>query len=676
MPLDFNHKSNPTFITSMRTTLLLVLAAILLYNPVFAEDFPYATFTVEQMNMKLYEKDKTAHAVVLQEYGKTWISSQDGFPLIHEYHVKIKIFDSKAFGKGTVVIRTYQSDNNTLEHVKNIEGVTFYADEQGTVQRSQLDVKKVIKENENKYYNLTKFAMPNLRDGCIIEYKYTIESPYYLNFKNWIFQSDIPKMYSEYEARIPAYFDFKATLKGFYKLTKNIGEVDRNCFEYRGGRCDCAKTVYGIENLPAFKEEDYMTAPKNFISAVIFELNQYISPYDGSKHVQTQTWDDIDRNLKQHDEFGIQLRKTGIFKEKVELITTGITDDLAKAKLVYNYIRKNLKSNHFFGIWADNGIRKTLDTHSGNVADINMCLIAALNAAGINTDAVLLSTRDHGLINTLYPVVSDFNYLVAKANIGGKVYLLDATDELLPFGMLPRHCINGQGRVIVITSNKPSYWIDLTATEKKGCTYTMDLTLQPNGKLTGTVSNYSFGYEALEKRRDIKKFNNINEYVENLDEKMSRIKILKANITNVDSLELPVSEIYDVEIDLYSDMNSKRFAFNPYLMNKLTVNPFKLDERTYPVDMGTASDTKIILTLHLPDGYEVEAPPQNASMTLPNQGGKFITAYEPVVNGAFTFSHVIQHTRPVYSSEEYPYLKEFYNKIIQTQQVDILFKKK
>lgn len=656
----------------MKKLLLLFLAATLIYNTSIASDFPFGVYNLNEMELKSYDKDQTAHAVVLQEYGKTWISSADGLPLIHEYHVKIKIFDSKAFDEGNIVIPIYKSDNNSFEEVRDIEGITYYTDDHGQVQRTTLDPKKVIRENKNKYWDMVKFAMPNLRNGCIIEYKYTLQSPYSLQFKNWNFQSSIPKVYSEYEASIPAYFNFKASLKGFYKLTKNTAEIDRDCFQVRGNKCDCSRLVYAISDIPAFVEEDYMTAPKNFKSAINFELNDYVDPYDGVKHVKTQTWTDIDRNLKQHEEFGSQLRKTGLFKDRLPAVTTGLADELTKAKAIYAYIQKTLKPNQFWGIWADNGIRKTLDTHNGSVADINLALVAALNAAGINTEAVLLSTRDHGVINKLYPVVSDFNYVIAKANIGEKSYLLDATDAMLPFGLLPEHCINDQGRVMSL--NKPSYWIDLTASQKRAKTYIMDLTLQANGKLTGTITHYSNGYEALAKRKAIKKFNSINEYVENLDEQMTKIKILKSDIENVDSLDLPLSEKYEVEINVYDNLNKNRLAFNPYFLNKITENPFKLADRTYPVDWGAPTDTKVILTVHMPAEYTVENPPQNLGMVLPNQGGRFITAYD-VQAGSFTFSHNIQLSHSIYSSEEYPYLKELYNKIIQAEKADIIFKK-
>ncbi|UEG54734.1 DUF3857 and transglutaminase domain-containing protein [Mucilaginibacter daejeonensis] len=657
----------------MPRALIALLSLLCVINTAKAADFPFGNFTVDELAMKSYAKDATAHAVVLQEYGKSWISSVDGLPLIHEYHVKIKLIDSKALNEGNVHIPVYRFDNNRVERIRDVEGITTYTDENGNVQRITFDPRQVITENHNKYWDEVKFAMPGLRPGCIIEYKYTLESPNTLGMKDWTFQSSMPKMRSEYEVRIPAFFNYKATLRGPYKLTENKADIDRDCFEARGAKCDCSKLVFVMADIPAFVEEQYMTAPKNFISAIDFELNDFTDPFSGIKHIKTQTWDDIDRALKQHEDFGGQMRKTSLFKDRVAAMTAGKTTDLDKARSIYNYIQKELKFNNFTGIYTDNGIRRTLEGHTGSVADVNLSLIAALNAAGIPTEAVLLSTRDHGFINKLYPVVSDFNYVIAKANVGGTSYMLDATDPLLPFGLLPVKCMNDQGRVVSL--NKPSYWVDMVASQKRNRMYMMDLKLNDNGKLTGTISNFSSGYEALDKRRAIKKFNSIDEYVEDLDNKMPKIKILNAKITNLDSLDRVLAEVYEVEINVYDNLKADRLSFDPYLFNQITDNPFKLADRTYPVDLGAASDVRITLNMTLPPNYTIEDAPKNLLLGLPANGGRFLTEYEATPNG-FTFSHIIELKKPIYSTEEYPYLKELYNKIIQAQKAGIVFKKR
>jgi hypothetical protein len=430
--------------------------------------------------------------------------------------------------------------------------------------------------------------------------------------------------------------------------------------------------TYGMANVPAFIEEDYMTSAKNFLSAIHFDLQEYTNPYTSSKVKVTKDWKDIDYNLKHADFFGSQIKKD-LLKPYIAPVIAGKTDDMAKAVAIYTYVQNAIKWNKIYSRGSD-GVKKALDTHSGDVADINLALVAALKSAGIKAEAVLLSTRENGLINRLYPIESEFNYVIAKANIGDQSYLLDATDPLLPFGMLPLKCINDQGRVMSL--DKPSYWIDLVATnQKKNSTSSLDLTLQPNGKLKGNIVTYSSGYEAYEKRREIKKFNSIDEYVENLDEKLGKVKILKSKIINIDSLDSPLGEQYEVEIDVFDNLNHNKFAFNPVLFDRHVVNPFKLEDRTYPVDWGMPSSDRYILTMHLPDGYSIDSAPQALSIGLPNQGGKFVTDFTGE-GKTFTYSNVIQFNKSFYATEEYPYLKELYNKIIASEKADIVFSKK
>jgi hypothetical protein len=659
----------------MKKTLLIVIALFFLSNLVTAQDFPYGKATEEEMNMKKYAKDTSAHAVVLQEFGKSKIdvTNDDNIKLIYEYHVKIKIFDNKGFDKGTVEIPVYNnSDNDSYESVSDITGITYYTDDNGLTRTVELANSKIYPVKENKHWANYKFALPGIRNGCIIEYKYRLESPYFENFHSWKFQSDIPKVYSEYNVHIPGFWNYNASIRGALKLSKNTSEIESQCFSTHGAHCDCSFIAYGMKDIPAFISEDYMTSEKNFISAITFELVDYTSLSSGAKMRVTKEWKDIDYQLKDESYFGGNLKRKGLFKDRIAPLIAGKADDLEKAKAIYTYMRKWYKWNDFRGIYSES-ISKAFDLHTGNVADINLSLVNALNAAGIRTEAVLLSTRDNGTVNTLYPVIGDFDYVVAKANIGDKSYLLDAIDPLLPFGMLPFRCLNDKGRVFSL--DKPSYWIDLNLPQREKSTYSLDLTLQENGKLKGTITNYSIGYEAYKKRVAIKKFNTTDEYVEDLNNRLPKFKILKSEIIDLDSLDKPVGEKYDIEIDLFNNLNAERLTFNPFFFDKINTNPFKLAERSYPVDWGMASDDRYILTIHLPQQYTIETPPQAMAIGLPNNGGKFLTSYEPD-NNSFTFSNVIQFNKGIYSSEEYPYLKELYNKIIQSEKAEMIFKKK
>jgi Transglutaminase-like superfamily len=666
----------------MRKALLILIVLAGLSKLAAAQDFPFGQVDNTALEMKKYENDTSAHAVVLNEFGTSRIHFDNDYRVMitFEFHTKIKFFDNKEFDKeGTFDIPVYTGDNSVYEDIQDVKGVTFFTDDNGGVQKVELDPKKIFSVAETKHWSVKKFAMPGLRNGCVIEVSYKVVSPYLFNFRSWDFQSHIPKVNSEYEVHIPGFWNYNASLKGYLKLTKNEVKIERACLIFgsggmnSGASADCSDITYGIKNIPAFVSEDFMTTEKNYKSSVNFELTDETDLVSGAKTRYTKDWKDIDYLLKTNFAFGTQLKRLDLMKERIKPVINTKTGELEKARAIYDFIKKSIKWNERSDYGSYDGIKQALENHTGNSGDINLALITALNAAGIPTEAVLLSTREHGNLNKLYPNLGEFDYVVAKADIGDKSFLLDATDPLLPFGMLPLRCLNDQGRVFSL--NKPSYWMDLNLPQKEKSTSTLDFTLQEDGKLKGSITNYFIGYEAYKRRVAIKKFNTTDEYVEDLNNKLPKFKILKSEITNLDSLDLPLGEKYDAEINVYDKLSGGKLSFNPFFLHRIITNPFKLANRTFPVDWGMASDNRVILIIHLPAQYMVETPPQIMSMALPNDGGKFLTSYEPD-NNTFTFSSIIQFNKSIYSSEEYPYLKELYNKIIQSEKAELIFKKK
>ena len=656
--------------------ILLLSLILFLGTAVFAQDFPYGEQDNAALDMKKYDKDTSAHAVVLKEYGTSRINLTSDYHvrLTFDYHTKIKFFDSKEFeSEGTFVIPIYNGDGMVYEDVEDIKGITFYKDDNGMIQQTELDPKKIITEKRDKHYSLIKFTMPALRKGCVIEVSYHLITPYFRNFHPWHFQGYIPKVYSEYEVHIPGLWNFNASLRGYLKLTKNTAKVESKCFTLGSGSADCSNIVYGMSDIPAFKQEDYMTAEKNYKSAVYFELEEETDLHTGAKTKYAKEWKDLDYDLKTESWFGGQLKRNGLMKDRIAPVIANKTDQMEKAQAIYDYIKSTIKWDEDEDFGSEDGIRQALINHRGNAGDINLALVTALNAGGIPTEAVLLSTRPHGNINKLYPSIGDFNYVVARANIGDKSYLIDATEPLLPFGMLPKRCLNDQGRVFSL--NKPSYWIDLNTNQRENVTYALDLTLQDDGKMKGTITRYSSGYSGYLRRIEIKKFNSENEYVESIAEKLRKTKIVKSNIVNIDSLDKPLGETYEVEMNIYDNLNHDHFSFSPFLLNHVTTNPFKLAERDFPVDWGMPSDERYIINVHLPKDYVLESSPQAMAIAMPNKGGNFFTAFDGDTEN-FSFSYDTRFNKSIYSPEEYPYLKELYNKIILAQKNEFVFKKK
>lgn len=632
--------------------------------------FQFGQISYDQLSATGYSRDSSATAVVLKEFGEAYLTADENTSLIFKHHYVIKILKTGGLERANVIIplRRGEPRSQTLVSIK----ASSYNFENNRIQETQASTRNILTEKTNKYWDEKKLTIPNVRVGTIIEVEYTLDDPFFgLNFHTWEFQSDIPKVSSEYWATIPGNYRYNITWRGFLKFTKNESALVKDCFSVAGQKSDCGRYKFMMENIPAFKSEGYMTAKSNFLAAVYFELSEHISIYGRIDKV-TKEWKDADNEIKSHHEIGGQLKKGKDIIESIQPELKAISDPLEKAKRIYSFINTRFLWNGYYGFVTDDGIKKAFEKKSGSIADINLALIAAMRVAGLDANLVLLSTRLNGVPTELHPVITDFNYVVAKVNIGDKSYLVDASNPYLPFGMLPFQTLNGKARVF--PEKAPSYWYDIVPTEKFKQVTIMNLTLQSNGSLKGTVENSYYGYTAYEKRTDLASFNNEEEYLADLKKNMKLVTVNSFQLTGKDIYEPKLTHTFDLEIEALDQLGDG-FMLNPFLLDKIKTNPFKLTERLYPVNFGTTLEHTIILNLTYPETFVLVEKPEKTALIIPGGGGKFLL--EVTDNGnKVTMNYSLALAKPVYNSVEYRYLKELYNRVVQAQNFDWLFKKK
>ncbi len=650
----------------MRKILTLLLLALPLLSVAQYNSFPYGRITYAELNMRVYDRDTSARAVVLEEFGEAYIDNGGNHNLIFEHHFKIKILKKSGLDLSNFSIPLIKYSSQNVELLRDVKASSFSIVD-GRIKESKLENKNIFTENyENG--NIKKFAIPNVSVGSVIEIQYTIEKPNLFNFKKWEFQSDIPKIKSEYWALIPANYTYNIALKGFLELSRNESELVKDCFMPGGGnKADCSRLKFAMENIPAFAEEEFMTTSKNYIASINFELSE-IKYFTGAVDKITKEWKDVEEELRREQRFGLQLKRgKEILGSSINL--AGQTDALSKAKIIYDFVVDHYTWNGEYGKYCENGIKKAFEARKGNVGDINLSLIAALRYAGLEADPVILSTRDHGYATELYPVLSDFNYVIARLTINNKNYLLDATDPLLPFGMVPLRCLNGKGRVI---GDRQTSWQDISPDNKFKKISLVQLKLDDKGGWKGMIQNVYTGYEAYSKRKEILSFGDMNAYQRNANRDLNDFVIEKMELKNLDNFSEPLTETFEGEITGVGEIST--ILFNPFFGHKRSNNPFKSSERLYPVDFGATTDERITVTLELPGNVEIVNLPERVALGLPNAGGRFIFDAKTEGNSV-VISSWLNISRAYFTSDEYHYLKELFSRIVQLQNTDIILRK-
>lgn len=617
--------------------------------------------TKDELKLSVYEKDSIAGAVVLYEHANVYIDEKKNYDFRTDYYFRIKIFDKAAFEKGNIEVFLYKK-----QKIQDIKAVTYNLDGD-FVRKSFLKKDQIFTTQENASWKKVSFTLPNLKEGAVIEYTYTVLSPY-SQLDDWYFQSDIPKIKSEYNATILANYKYNSRLVGYQKLNKNEQTVKKKCIYLTGaGLGDCISYSYGMNDIPGFKEEDYMLSKKNFLSRVIFDLISF-AEVNGVVQKYTKSWKDADKTLR-IDFLDGQTTKKNYFKKNISQAILQESNSLKRAKNIYNFIQQKMNWNGRY--WAQKKIRvkRVFEESSGSVDAINLILYNSLQSGNIESYLVASSTRRNGLPTKLYPIVNDFNYILVKAVIDGKTYFLDATDKDLGFGEIPFKCLNGDGRVLDF--EKGSYWETIYPRIKTSTNARVMLSLNEENKLEGSMVITKKGYNALSERKKLKTQTE-EEYLDNFETNNPIFEVDDYSAEGVEDNNKTLKQVFNITID--EEGNTSTFNLNPFLYGRISKNPFKLKERNYPVDYGYPRNFIYMLKLNVPEGYAIKKAPENKTFALPNKGGNFVLKVNNTNNQINIYSRLI-FNRKVYSSEEYHALKEFYNQIIQTQKTFITIEK-
>lgn len=661
------------------------ILVVLLSTLANAQNYDFGKVSKAELSEKFYPTDSSASAAYLYKNRSTYFRyiQREGFVLITKIHERIKIYNKDGFEFATNSIPLYKSSSDE-ESVQSLKGYTYNLVD-GKVEEMKLKKDGIFKTEMSKYYNETKFTLPNIKEGCVVEYKYEIQSPFYSNVDVFEFQHAIPIKKLDARFAAPEYFVFKLSTKGFLNVaptksrrndkitfmnktrSDNGGAVSTS---FNNSSIDFTENVhtYNLSNIPALKNEPYVNNIRNYRSAVKYELSYTDFPNSTLKYYAT-TWEDVVKSIYKNPSFGSELDKSGYFEEAIDALIAEVSDPMQKAALIFDYVKSNMNWNGYYSKYSSNGLRKAYKEHKGNVADINLMLTAMLRYAGLDANPVLVSTRKNGI--PLFPTREGYNYVVCGVEFTNDVVLLDASSKYSAPNVLPFRALNWQGRII--RKSGSSALIDLYPKKISKNTVNLFAKLDETGTIEGKMRAVKTGHKARAYRNS---FNDVDEdqFIEDLENKFDGLEISEFSVTNNEALEKPVMENCEFTIESQADVINNKLYFSPLLFFRINENPFKLEQREFPVDFGYPSDDIYRFNITLPDGYAVESLPQAKRLELPDNLGSFTyqieakgNAVQLIIDSKLNASIV----SPIY----YDALKSYFSGLIEAENEQIVLTK-
>lgn len=631
--------------------LLLFLSFAYGYSSAQEGEIGFGTATTEEINMKECAFDNNADAVILLDHAVAQYDDQ--YQLITERRIRLKILKEKGVERGNIRIPFYSGDG--FEYIRDIEAVVITPEGDGTFKTTLLEKKAIFTRQINSLISLVSFALPNVKAGSILDYKYRSIMKSYGGLKRWEFQSEIPVVKSSYElAPIP-------NSEFAYSVSKSPEFPIQIIPNKQAGR-----VRFIMNNIPGLRDEVYMTTTKSFLQRVNFQFASYTNHVGKSKY--TSTWKQLSDEMLDERSFGSQIKKDLSDAPVIKSLSATLTPE-EKLKTLYDYVRANITWNDYYSRYSEDGVKTTLEKKKGNTGDINLLLVCLLRSAGLTAYPVLVSERDQGLIDTSYSYLGQFSKVVAMAVVNDRQYILDGTDMHTPFFMVPADLLNTIGFVVDKKKYGFVYFSNLPHRQSEFIAFSN--TIREDGVVEGSANIENVGYAKLALERRYR-----NEKTRYLEALLKPHAFLKVDSFSVEGLKTDSANLKE-DVRFHYDLKKSGgyYLLNYNLFTGLTENPFITQYRFTDIDFGSKYSLVLIGDFTLPASMVTEALPANKKIVSPDRTMSVSRIMEKAEN-RLSVKVQMEIDREKFAANEYEMVKAVFKAAVDLLNEPVLLKAK
>ena len=331
----------------------------------------------------------------------------------------VKVLGEKGRNFGQVSIPyTRGSDDITIHHARTItpDGRTIVLNRSEIVKG--IPPPSAVQAGLFVDVRLMHFTMPELSDGCIIDYAYSSNNRGHLMrgefWRQVYYQTSVPVRHYRFTVHAPK----KKTLN--YQI--NGPQIEPTITETSYTRTYTFET----HDIPPLREETFMPA--------IEDLAYGISITSLDSWQKLAEW--YAMLIREQDYI------TPEIEEKTKGLLRGAWNRKEKIKRLYEYVATNIDYVGIeLGIWAikPHPASHILKEGYGDCKDKSTLLSSMLSVAGIKSYPVLISAGESSGVVRDIPSLAYFNHMIlaVEKNGSGDLIWVDATAETCAFGDLP-----------------------------------------------------------------------------------------------------------------------------------------------------------------------------------------------------------------------------------------------
>jgi len=579
-----------------RSLFIFLLIFIVLPLLVSGEDLKkFGKYDPKFLALTHYEEDTTAAAIKIFDVILIDISVKREVEIRYDRHFSYKILKNSALSYGSIAIPYFHKARiwDIKAQVVHPDGKVF-----------KLDKDNIFDEEAKNETKVKKFVLPNLEVGSIFEVKYTLRSSQVFLLDPWYFHDEIPVLESEVVLQLSPFFTYLATVSN--DPTQIIEYQDEKYYKIDQDKW-LSRNHFKAVNLPAIKDEPYISSLKNYKTRIDLQIRSYGPPEN--IHVFIKDIQTLCNTLLEESFKNFEKPEDDVAKIVKSLIRDNMSGDI-KAKILFEYVRDYfLDSDYDWGIFPRYDQKKLLETKKASASEKNLMLMVMLRAAGFDVIPILISTRGHGEANPEIPFLSQYDKTILRVHIRNQNHLFDAGSPWITYGQLPAESLAENAMLVVKdnTSFMKNPNTGLRSYETVESTYE----ISNEGLLKGRSALKSIGYAALNRNQQLfkhKKFDKlvVNDIADNSD---------KYTVTVYDSSLQPVpcdtfKTRFESELSDYAEIIDHEIYLKPALLFGEETNIFRSEKRSFPVEFAYRFKEIELNHFVLPDGYILTEMPK------------------------------------------------------------------
>lgn len=646
---------------------LLFFFSISTINAVTGDDIPAWLSQLRTVQIPAYEKN--VNAVVLQNDSVVNVDASGKTVTTITYAVRILTREGR---KEAVIAAPYLVSSSK---VRELKGWLIRSDGSGKSYGKDQVVDMI--SDPDDIYNEYRLKIINAVDetdaGSIFGYQVTTEESPLFDQDLWFFQDDLPSLESRYTLNLPN--GWKAD-----SITFNYAKVEP--------RVSGSSYVWEARNLPPVPREPESPSVKNLVPHIA--VNYF--PLAATTNFRVfKDWTDVSRwNTELSNPSAIINDEIAV---KARELTANSETELDKIRAVSRFVQNLQYISIDTGVGKGNGYRPrpstlVLQRGYGDCKDKANLMLALLKALKIEAYLVSIYSGDPTFVRAEWASPRQFNHCIIAVKVSsetntqtiindpvlGKLMIFDPTDPHTPIGDLPDY-LQGSFALVVAGANGKLLKMPVTLPETNGTERKVEMIIEADGNLSGTIYEESRGQSASSARRLLKEVSSSN-YDKIIENWVVR-GIPTARVSKITPTDKRDENHFALAVELKAPgygqlMQNRLLVFKPVVVDRLNSLWLTENNRTQPVIMDASAFNETAV-FKFPAGFTVDETPDPVKMEMPF--GKYSTSYEVKENNLIFKRSLVLNSATI-PIDKYSSVKDFFIKIRSAEQAPVVLLRK